>query len=236
MPELIHASAVIDPQAELAADVRVGPYAVIGPGVTIGAGTEIGSGAQLEGPTRLGARNRIFPHACVGLDPQDLKYEGGPTRLVIGKHNVIREYVTINRGTESGGGLTRIGDRNLVMAYVHIAHDCRLGNEVIMSNSVTLGGHCVADTGQVVGFVGQNVEIVGHTVDAAGHSVDLAGHFVVSVGHNVATAGHLVVDQCFERGLEARRRRVKPARHRPLPGTARSKSRRLRAASSSRRG
>lgn len=150
---MIHATAIVSAQAELAADVSVGPYSVIGPGVTIGAGTVIGPHVVIHGPTTLGERNRVFQFASIGDDPQDKKYAGEPTRLEIGAGNTIREYCTINRGTVQGGGVTRVGDNNWLMTYTHIAHDCHVGNDVIMSNNATLAGHVhVEDHAILSGF------------------------------------------------------------------------------------
>jgi UDP-N-acetylglucosamine acyltransferase len=137
----VHPTAVVHPQSKLAPSVVVGPFAVIGEGVELGDGCEVMSHAVLGGPTRMGCGNRIFPLASVGLDPQDTKYRGEPTRLEIGDGNVFREFVTIHRGTAEGDGVTYIGNHNLLMAYVHIAHDCRLGNHVIMANAASLAGH-----------------------------------------------------------------------------------------------
>ncbi len=133
--------AIVSPKAELAADVTVGPYTVIGDDVVIGPGTWIGPNAVINGPTTLGAGNRVFQFASIGEAPQDLKYKGEPTRLVIGDRNVFREFTTMNRGTVTGGGLTTIGSDNLFMAYTHVAHDCHVGNRVVMANYATLGGH-----------------------------------------------------------------------------------------------
>jgi len=141
----IHPTAIVSANAELAGDVRVGPYAVIGDGVSIGAGTEIGSHAVVKGPTNIGSRNRIFQFASVGDDPQDKKYAGEPTRLEIGDGNTIREFCTINRGTVQDEGVTQIGDSNWLMAYVHIAHDCRVGDNVILANNASLAGHVHVD-------------------------------------------------------------------------------------------
>jgi UDP-N-acetylglucosamine acyltransferase len=138
---MIDARAVISPQAEIAPDVEVGPFTVIGAGVTIGAGTWIGPHVVINGPTRIGAGNKIFQFASIGDAPQDKKYKGEPTRLEIGDRNVIRECVTVNRGTVNDEGVTRIGSDNLLMAYSHVAHDCRLGNQIVMANCATLGGH-----------------------------------------------------------------------------------------------
>jgi UDP-N-acetylglucosamine acyltransferase len=138
---MIDARAVISPQAEIAADVEIGPFTIIGPEVSIGPGTWVGPHAVINGPTRIGASNKIFQFASLGDAPQDKKYKGERTRLEIGDRNVIRECVTVNRGTTHGDGVTRIGDDNLLMAYSHVAHDCRIGNETVLSNVATLGGH-----------------------------------------------------------------------------------------------
>ena len=151
MGNLIHSTAVIDSGADLAASVRVGAHAVIGPQVSIGEDTEIGPGAQVGGFTRLGEGNRIFPHACVGFEPQDLKYGGSETWLEIGDRNVFREFVTIHRGTEEGGALTTIGSDNLFMAYSHVAHDCHIGSRTIFSNAGTLAGHVEVQDDATVG-------------------------------------------------------------------------------------
>ncbi len=137
----IHPTAVIDPGATLAADVEVGAYAVIGAEVEIGGGTVIGPHCSILGPTRIGRDNRIHGHAAIGGDPQDKKYSGERVALEIGDRNHIREFTTINRGTGDGGGITRIGDDNWLLAYVHIAHDCRIGSHCVFSNNATLAGH-----------------------------------------------------------------------------------------------
>jgi UDP-N-acetylglucosamine acyltransferase len=145
-PPIVDPTARVDPGARLAAGVRVGPYAVIGPQVRIGPGTVVDSHAVLDGDTTIGRDNRLYPFCSVGLAPQDLKYRGEPTRLEIGDRNVIREFVTLNRGTHGGGGLTRIGSDNLFMAYAHVAHDCHVGDHTIFANGATLAGHVeVAD-------------------------------------------------------------------------------------------
>jgi len=138
---MIHASAVVDPCAELQPDVHVGPFSVIGPGVVLGTGTRVGSHVVIEGPTRIGERNRIHSVSELGGAPQDKKYRGEASTLEIGNDNVIREYCTFNRGTEGGGMTTRVGDGNWIMAYVHIAHDCRVGDDNVMANATTLAGH-----------------------------------------------------------------------------------------------
>jgi UDP-N-acetylglucosamine acyltransferase len=137
----IHPTALVSPEAELAEGVEVGAYAVIGAGVQVGAHTRVGPHAVIQGPARIGADNQIFQFASVGSAPQDKKYKGEPTRLEIGDRNVIRECVTLNRGTVQDQGVTRIGNDNLFMAYAHVAHDCQIGNHCILANSATLGGH-----------------------------------------------------------------------------------------------
>lgn len=138
---MIDARAVISPQAQIAADVEVGPFSVIGADVVIGSGTWVGPHVVIDGHTRIGSNNKIFQFASLGSAPQDKKYKGEPTRLEIGHRNVFRESVTVNRGTTHDKGVTRIGDDNLLMAYSHVAHDCQLGNQIVMANCSTLGGH-----------------------------------------------------------------------------------------------
>jgi UDP-N-acetylglucosamine acyltransferase len=147
----IHATAIIDPDARLADDVEVGPWCRIGGQVRIGTGCCLDSHVVIGGPSEIGAGNRFFPFSTIGLDPQDLKYGGEPTRLHIGSGNTIREYVSIHRGTVEGGGETRIGDRNLLMAGAHVAHDCTLGNDIIMANAATLAGHVVIEDHATIG-------------------------------------------------------------------------------------
>ena len=147
----IHPTAIVDPAAQLAADVQVGPYAVIGAAVTIGAGTTVGAHCTIDGPTTIGRDNRIFAHAALGGAPQDMKYGGEPTELHIGDRNTIREFCTFNRGTTQDGGVTRVGDDNWVMAYVHIAHDVQLGSHTILANNATLAGHVHVGDWAIVG-------------------------------------------------------------------------------------
>jgi UDP-N-acetylglucosamine acyltransferase len=137
----IHPTALVAPGAELGAGVEVGAYTVIGPDVQIGANTRIGPHVVIEGPTRMGSDNQVFAFASVGSAPQDKKYKGEPTRLEIGDRNVIRECVTLNRGTTKDQGVTRIGSDNLFMAYAHVAHDCHIGDQCVLANNATLGGH-----------------------------------------------------------------------------------------------
>ncbi len=140
---MIHSTAIIDASASIASDVEIGPYSIIGADVEIDSGTWIGSHVVINGPTTIGKHNKIFQFASLGEMPQDKKYNGEPTRLEIGDENVIREYVTINRGTVQDGGLTKVGNDNWIMAYVHIAHDCVVGSHTIMANSTSLAGHVV---------------------------------------------------------------------------------------------
>lgn len=150
----IHSTAVIDPKAELDSSVEIGPYAVIEAGVKIGAGTKVDAHAVVAGPTTIGERNYIGSFATVGGAPQDLSYKGEPTELIIGNDNQIREYASIHRGTPSGPGKTIIGNSNLLMAYIHIAHDCKLGNNIILANVATLAGHVeVGDHASIGGLV-----------------------------------------------------------------------------------
>ena len=146
----IHPQAVVDAKAELAAGVVVGPGAVVGPEVVIGANSWIGPNAVLDGRLRLGQDNRVFPGACLGLEPQDLKYRGAPTEVVIGDGNTIRECVTINRATDEGER-TVVGDHNLLMAYCHLGHNCELGNRIVMSNAIQVAGHVIIEDRAVIG-------------------------------------------------------------------------------------
>jgi len=147
--------AAVSPAAQIAQGVEIGPFAVIGPDVVIGAGCRIGPHAVVQGPTVIGEGNQIFQFASIGDAPQDMKYGGEPTRLVIGARNVFREYVTVNRGTVTGAGETRIGNDNLILAYSHVAHDCVLGDHIIMSNAVNLAGHVeVGDWAIFSGYAG----------------------------------------------------------------------------------
>ncbi|MFK7860173.1 MAG: acyl-ACP--UDP-N-acetylglucosamine O-acyltransferase [Granulosicoccus sp.] len=150
---MIHSSAIVDPSASIADDCDIGAFSIVGADVTIGAGTTVGPHVVINGPTRIGCNNRIFQFASVGDDPQDLKYAGEVTHLEIGDGNTIREFTTINRGTEGGGGITSIGNNNLFMAYIHVAHDCQLGNNIVMANGASLAGHVtIGDYAILAGF------------------------------------------------------------------------------------
>ncbi len=146
----IHATAVVDPRAQLGEGVEIGPFSVIGPEVQLGAGCRIGPHVVIDGRVRMGERNRIFPGACIGLEPQDLKYGGAPTEVVLGDENTIRECVTINRAT-ADGEQTRLGSGNLLMAYSHVGHNCELGDRVVVANSVAIAGHVVIGDRAVIG-------------------------------------------------------------------------------------
>lgn len=147
----IHPTAIIQPGAQIPASCTVGPYCTIGPNVALGEGCELASHVVLDGHLTLGRGNRIYPFACLGIAPQDLKYAGEPTRCEIGDNNSIREYVTISRGTTGGGGLTKVGSGCLIMAYTHIGHDSSIGNGCILANSATLAGHVTVEDYAVVG-------------------------------------------------------------------------------------
>lgn len=170
----IHSTAIIHPDARVHPTCKIGPYCVIGEEVELGKGCELVSHVVIEGPTRVGEDNGFFPFSSIGLAPQDLTYAGEPTRLEIGDHNEIREFVTINRGTVKGGGVTRIGDRNLIMAYTHIAHDCQIGSNIIMANAATLGGHVTVEDWANVGAlcpVHHFVRIGTHSIIGGGTTV-----------------------------------------------------------------
>ena len=148
---MIHDTAIIDDSAVIAADVEIGPYTIVGADVEIGAGTVVGPHVVIKGPTVIGTQNRIFQFASIGEDPQDLKYHGERSRLVIGDRNTIRECVTMHRGTEEDNSVTEIGNDNLFMAYVHIAHDCIIGDHIIFANNATLAGHVVVEDYAILG-------------------------------------------------------------------------------------
>ncbi|RUO79482.1 acyl-ACP--UDP-N-acetylglucosamine O-acyltransferase [Pseudidiomarina taiwanensis] len=185
---MIHSTAIIDPKAKLGRDVRVGPYSIIGADVEIGDECDIGPHVVLRGPTRLGKRNKIFQFASVGEDCQDKKYAGEPTRLEIGDDNIIRECVTIHRGTVQDQGLTAIGSNNLLMAYVHVAHDCMVGDNVILANNTTLAGHVhVGDWAILGGFTGvhQFCHIGAHAFTAVNSVVvQDVPPYIMAQGHN----------------------------------------------------
>lgn len=167
----VHPTAIIAPGAKLAAGVSVGPYSIIGPEVEVGEGTSIASHVVIEGRTRIGRNNRIFQFASLGAEPQDKKYRGEPTAVEIGDGNTIREYVTINRGTAQDAGVTRLGNDNWIMAYVHFAHDCQIGSHTIVANACELAGHVHVGDWAILGattLVHQFVHIGAHSFTGMG--------------------------------------------------------------------
>ncbi len=170
----IHPTSIIHPNARVPESCKVGPYCVIGADVELGEGCRLASHVAIEGPTTIGDDNGIFPFAAIGMAPQDVTYKGEPTRLEIGDHNEIREYVTINRGTVKGGGLTKIGSHILIMAYTHIGHDCVIGDHTMLVNGATLGGHVIVEDWAVVGAlcpVHQFVRIGAHSYVGGGTTI-----------------------------------------------------------------
>jgi UDP-N-acetylglucosamine acyltransferase len=198
----IHATAIVERGAQVAPTADIGPFAVIGPHVEIGAGTRVGAHAVIDGHTRIGQDNVIFHHASVGAVPQDLKYAGEPTRLDIGNGNTVREFATLHLGTAAGGGITRVGDQNLFMAYSHVAHDCTVGSRCVFANGATLAGHVqVADAVILGGLsavhqftrVGKHAFIAGGTIvvmdippfcSAQGDRAELMGLNTVGLGRS----------------------------------------------------
>ena len=205
---LIHPTAIVDPGAVLSASVTVGPYAVIGTGVTLGEGTTIGPHAVLEGPTWLGRDNRVFAHASIGGAPQDMKYRGEPTELRIGDRNTIREFCTLNRGTTQDGGVTRVGDDNWIMAYVHIAHDVQLGSRTILANNATLAGHVhVGDWAIIGGLTGvhQFCHIGAHAMTGfQSHVAQDVPPYMLCAGNPLAVRG-FNIEGLRRRGFTAER-------------------------------
>lgn len=201
-----HPTAIVDPRARIAADVEIGPYAVVGPDVEIGSGCWIGPHAVVTGHTRIGQRNRIFQFSSVGEAPQDKKYGGEPTRLEIGSDNTIREFCTLNCGTAQDVGITRIGDDNWFMAYVHVAHDCQVGSHTVFANGATLGGHVhVGDYAILGGFTGvhQFCRIGAHCITGGGSIVLLDVPPYMTVSGNPAKPYGLNVKGLKRRGFAA---------------------------------
>ncbi|CAG2128229.1 acyl-ACP--UDP-N-acetylglucosamine O-acyltransferase [Cupriavidus plantarum] len=206
----IHPTALVDPKAELATDVTVGPFSIVGPNVRIGSGTRIGSHTTVEGHTTLGEGNRIGPYASIGGTPQDMKYANEPTRLEIGDRNTIREFTTIHTGTVQDRGLTRLGNDNWIMAYVHIAHDCDVGNHVVFSSNAQIAGHVqVGDWAILGGMSGvhQFVRIGAHAfLGGASALVQDIPPFVIAAGDkggNKATPHGVNVEGLRRRGFDA---------------------------------
>ena len=170
---LVHPTAIVDPDADVAPGVAVGPYSIIGPGVVVGQGTVLGPHVLIERDTKLGEQCQIAKGAVLGSDPQDLKYEGEPSRLLVGDRTVVREYATLNRGTKVSGK-TVVGSDCLIMAYAHVAHDCEIGNHVVLSNAVNMAGHVVIEDWAIVGgltAIHQHVRIGAHSFCGGGSRV-----------------------------------------------------------------
>jgi UDP-N-acetylglucosamine acyltransferase len=148
---LIHPTAIVEPGAKVPESCEIGPYCVVGPGVELGEQCRLISHVHIKGPAKIGHRNTFFPFAAIGMDPQDVSYAGEPTWLELGDDNQVRESVTLNRGTAKGGGVTRIGNRTLIMAYSHVGHDCQIGDDVMLVNGATLAGHVTVEEWAVVG-------------------------------------------------------------------------------------
>ena len=215
----IHATALVDARAQLGDDVTIGPYAVIGANVCIGEGSSIGAHCVVEGHTTLGRDNRIFQFASVGAAPQDKKYAGEPTRLVMGHGNTVREFVTLNTGTVQDGGLTALGDDNWIMAYVHVAHDCRIGSHTIIANATQLGGHVhVGDWAFLGGLSGvhQFVRVGAHAMTGfqTRLSQDLPPY--VTAAGNPAAATGINAEGLKRRGFSPERINQVKAMHRNL--------------------
>ena len=190
MSGIIHPTAIVDPAAKLDPSVNVGPYSVIGPDVTIGAGTDVGPHCVIDGVTTIGRDNRFYRYCSIGGMPQDKKYDGERTELIIGDRNTIREFTTFNTGTVQDGGKTVVGSDNWIMAYVHIAHDCRIGDNTILANTVQLAGHIeVQDWAIVGGMTGvhQFCKIGAHSMVGGGTSlVQDVPPFVLASGNDGA--------------------------------------------------
>jgi UDP-N-acetylglucosamine acyltransferase len=198
MSTSIHPTAIVDSKAELGSAVSIGPYCLIGPDVVMGENTELLSHAVVTGRTTMGSGNRVFPFSSIGQDPQDLKYHGEDSEVIIGDNNTFRENVTVNSGTEGGGMVTRIGNNNMLMAYTHVAHDCILGNSIVLANCSTLAGHVeVADSAIIGGLsavqqfvrIGQLAMIGG----MSGVTKDVPPFCLVAGGYRVGLSGLNVI-------------------------------------------
>ncbi len=148
---MIHPSSIIDSNAKISNDVVIGPYCIIGPGVELGSNTKLHSHINIKGNTKIGKNNEIFPFVSIGTPPQDLKYEGEKNSIIIGDNNKLREYVNINPGTSQGGTITKLGNNNLLMVYCHVAHDCNLGDNIVLANNVQVGGHVTIENNAIIG-------------------------------------------------------------------------------------
>ena len=205
---MIHPTAQVDPGARLGARVHIGAFTIIGADVDIGDGTSIGSHCVISGPTRIGNDNRIYSHTALGSDPQDKKFADERTELVIGDRNTIREFTTFSRGTAEGGALTSIGDDNWIMAYVHIAHDCRVGSNTIFANNATLAGHAVIEDWVILGgFVGvhQFCRIGAHAFIGMGSLINADVPPFVLVADKYAGPRGINAEGLKRRGFDAER-------------------------------
>ncbi len=191
---VIHPTAIIEDGAEIGPGCRIGPFCLVGPQVKLGAGCELLSHVVVAGDTTIGARTRIFPFAAIGHPPQDLKYNGEPTRVVIGEECIIRESVTVHPGTKAGDFLTTVGDRCFILAYAHVAHDCRIGNNVVLSNTVMLAGHCIIGDYAILGG-GVGV----HQFVRIGHHAFIGG--MSAIEKDVIPYGMAVGNRAFLAGL-----------------------------------
>ncbi|MCB1561019.1 MAG: acyl-ACP--UDP-N-acetylglucosamine O-acyltransferase [Xanthomonadales bacterium] len=207
-PRLIHPSAQIDPAARIGKDVTIGAFCVIGAGVEIGNRTVIGPHVVIDGPTRIGRENRIHAFAALGGDPQDKKFRDETAELIIGDRNLIREFVTFNRGTDDGGGVTRIGDDNWIMAYVHIAHDCIVGNNVVFANAASLAGHVTVEDHVILGgftLVHQFCQIGTHAFTSMGSVINRDVPPFVTVAGSYAEPRGINSEGLRRRGYSAER-------------------------------
>lgn len=205
---MIHPTAVIDPAARLGSNVSVGAYSVIGADVDIGDDTWIGPHVVIEGPTRIGRENRIWQFASIGAAPQDKKFHGEQSLLEIGDRNVIREFVTFNRGTADGGGVTRIGNDNWLMAYVHLAHDCIVGNNVIFANAASLAGHVTVDDWVILGgftLVHQFCQVGAHAFTSMGSIINRDVPPYVTVAGSFAEPKGINSEGLKRRGFDSER-------------------------------
>ena len=201
----VHPTALIDVKARLADDVEIGAYSIIGPEVSIGQGTRVGAHVVLTGDTQIGAHNRIFQFSSLGDAPQDMKYTGEATRLIIGNHNTIREFCTFNRGTAQGGSVTRIGDHNWIMAYVHIAHDCQVGDHNIFANNASLAGHVSVDDWVILGgfsVVHQFCHIGAHSFLSFGSKINQSVPPYIVTGGDSARARGINTEGLRRRGFD----------------------------------
>ncbi len=187
MPTQIHPSALVSPKAQLGDNTYLGPFCIVGDGVVIGSNCQLFSHVVIDGKVEIGCNNQIYPFTSIGLPPQDLKYKGEDTGVRIGNNNILRENMTIHRGSVSGDGWTEIGDNNFLMAYVHIAHDCKVGSHIVMANNATLGGHVIVEDYVVIGGltpIHQFCRIGGYAMVGGGSSVGLdIPPYVIAAGY-----------------------------------------------------